>query len=373
MDSITPEKLAAVGAVEAYPDLMPGILFVTCPDAAKSCVSLSTCKRLLDKATTRKADPEACARPCLRCATGSILWRGSSSPMPPVHIECCPRCGKTGGRLVGKTSGIHAGFKPTPWNLCCVSCWNRVAENKKGAGARGNPIIQPPLIAPWLIGHVEDGVPVWSVWIGDSQSEAIQRQLLRNPSTQFNNQQPGITGFDTSGHPVYFCDKHPQTALHWDWDKDAPTVGRVQFYCPDCEPKARPLPLAMPRAPLQFMTAQEAAQVYSSFTGKTDTAAICADCHRAPLHIASASSGAVMASCPCCGANALSDADNTHNWLDVEPIQPRFFSVYRAAYNDFPLSGSGAAALQSVPSLPLTLERGDGPELAPLEQLRALK
>lgn len=167
-----------------------------------------------------------------------------------------------------------------------MSCWNRVAENKKGVGARGNPIMQPPLMAPWLIGHVEDGVPVWSVWIGDSQSEAIQRQLLRNPSTEFHNQRPGVTGFNASGHPVYLCEKHPSTPLNWDWDRDAPTVGTVRFYCPECEPKARPLPLAIPRSPMQFMTVQEAAEIYATVEDKADTAAICADCHRAPLRIA---------------------------------------------------------------------------------------
>ena len=402
MDSPTPEKLQLVGAVEAYPDLMPGILFVTCPDKAKSCVSVSTCQRLHDETISRKADPEACARPCSRCATGVILWRGESSRLPPVNIEHCPRCGRT-GRLVGKKNGSKA----TPWSVCCVSCWNRVAENKKGVGARGNPIMQPPLMAPWLIGHVEDGVPVWSVWIGDSQSEAIQRQLLRNPSTEFHNQQPGITGFDTSGHAVYFCDKHRQTPLRWDWNRDTPTVGPVRFYCPDCEPKARPLPLAIPRAPLQFMTVQEAAQVYSSFTGKADTSSICADCHRAPLRITSARSGFVTACCPCCDASAISHCgSSSQSWLDREPEQPRFFGVYRATYSDFPLSGSGAAALQSVPPEPFTLEpvpqllfnrlracilaalgawvyidglmidaeRGDGAELlALLGQIRALK
>lgn len=403
MDSITPKKLQLVGAIEAYPDLMPGILFVTCPDTAKSCVSVSTCQRLHDETTTRKTDPEACARPCSRCATGMILWRGEFSRLPPVNVDHCPRCGRTAGRLVGKTNGNRA----TPWGICCVSCWNRVAENKKGVGARGNPIMQPPLMAPWLIGHVDDGVPVWSVWIGDSQSEAIQRQLLRNPSTEFHNQQPGITGFDTSGHAVYFCDKHRQTPLRWDWNRDTPTVGPVRFYCPDCEPKARHLPLAIPRAPLQFMTVQEAAQVYSSFTGKADTSTICADCQRAPLRITSDRSGFLTASCPCCHASAISHCGSTaHNWLDREPEQPRFFGIYRAAYSDFPLSGSGAASLQSVPPSPLRLEpapqllfnrlracilaalgeweyldglmidaeRGDGAELlALLEQLRALK
>lgn len=98
MDSPTPEKLQLVGAVEAYPDLMPGILFVTCPDKAKSCVSVSTCQRLHDETISRKADPEACARPCSRCATGVILWRGESSRLPPVNIEHCPRCGRTGTR-----------------------------------------------------------------------------------------------------------------------------------------------------------------------------------------------------------------------------------------------------------------------------------
>lgn len=313
MDSIKPEKLQLVGAVEAYPDLMPGILFVTCPDTAKSCVSVSTCQRLHEETTTRKADPEACARPCSRCATGVILWRGESSRLPPVNVDHCPRCGRTAGRLVGKTNGNRA----TPWGICCVSCWNRVAENKKGVGARGNPIMQPPLMAPWLIGHMEAGAPAWSVWIGDSQSEAIQRRLLRNPSTEFHNQQPGITGFDTSGHAVYFCDKHRQTPLRWDWNRDTPTVGPVRFYCPDCEPKARPLPLAIPRAPLQFMTVQEAAQVYSSFTGKADTSSICADCHRAPLRITSARSGFVTACCPCCDASAISHCgSSSQSWLD---------------------------------------------------------
>lgn len=353
MDSPTPEKLQLVGAVEAYPDLMPGILFVTCPDKAKSCVSVSTCQRLHDETISRKADPEACARPCSRCATGVILWRGESSRLPPVNIEHCPRCGRT-GRLVGKKNGSKA----TPWSVCCVSCWNRVAENKKGVGARGNPIMQPPLMAPWLIGHVEDGVPVWSVWIGDSQSEAIQRQLLRNPSTEFHNQRPGVTGFNASGHPVYLCEKHPSTPLNWDWDRDAPTVGTVRFYCPECEPKARPLPLAIPRSPMQFMTVQEAAEIYATVEDKADTAAICADCHRAPLRIARDRSGFVTASCPCCNASATSSGNNvSRNWIDPEPVQPSYFGVYRAAYSDFPLSGSGAAALQLASTLPLTLER----------------
>lgn len=402
MDSITPEKLQLVSAIEAYPDLMPGILFVTCPDTAKSCVSVSTCQRLHEETTTRKADPEACARPCSRCATGMILWRGESSRLPPVNVDHCPRCGRN-GRMVGKTSGNRA----TPWGVCCVSCWNRTLENKKGMGARGRAITLPPVMAPWLVGHIEDGAQVWSIWIGDTQSEAIQRQLLLDPATRFHNQQPGITGFDASGHPVYFCDKHRQTPLRWDWDREAPTVGPVRFYCPECEPKARPLPLAIPRPPLQFMSVQEAAQVYSSFTGKADTSAVCADCHRAPLQIARDRSGFLTASCPCCDAIAVSSNDSTvHNWLDREPVQTRFFSIYRATYGDFPLSGRGAAALQSVRPSPLTLEpapqlqfnrlracilaplgkreyldglmidaeRGDGPEpLALLEQLRALK
>lgn len=401
MDSPAPEKLQIIGAFEAYPDLMPGVLFVTCPDNAKSCVSISTCQRLHDETLHRKADVEACARPCSKCVTGGILWRGESSGFPPSIVSNCPRCGRN-GRMVGKTSGNRA----TPWGVCCVSCWNRTLENKKGMGARGRAITLPPVMAPWLVGHIEDGDPVWSVWIGDTQSEAIQRQLLLSPTTIFHNQQPGITGFDASGHPVYFCDKHRQTPLRWDWDREAPTVGPVYFYCPDCEPKARPLPLAIPRPPLQFMSVQEAAQVYSSFTGKADTSAICADCHRAPLRIASDSSGFVMASCPCCDASAIYHCDNTNNWIDLEPVQTRFFSIYRATYSDFPVSGRGAAALQSVPPSPLRLEpapqllfnrlracilaalgaweyldglmidaeRGDGPELlALLEQLRALK
>jgi hypothetical protein len=121
MDSPTPEKLQLVGAVEAYPDLMPGILFVTCPDKAKSCVSVSTCQRLHDETISRKADPEACARPCSRCATGVILWRGESSRLPPVNIEHCPRCGRT-GRLVGRRTAarLHHG--------ACVACLAGIAS-----------------------------------------------------------------------------------------------------------------------------------------------------------------------------------------------------------------------------------------------------
>lgn len=109
---------------------------------------------------------------------------------------------------------------------------------------------------------------------------------------------------------------------------------------------------------MQFMTVQEAAEIYATVEDKADTAAICADCHRAPLRIARDRSGFVTASCPCCNASATSSGNNvSRNWIDPEPVQPRYFGVYRAAYNDFPLSGSGAAALQLVPPSPLTLER----------------
>ena len=351
MDSPTPEKLQLVGAVEAYPDLMPGRLFVYCPDSAKSCVSISACQRLHDETTKGHADPERCSRPCSKCVTGGILWRDESTGSPPVVIHQCPRCGKL-ARLVGKTNGNKA----TPWAVCCVSCWNRTSEGKKGRGARGRPITLPPMMNPWLIGYMADGVPRWAIWIGDTQSEAILRQLLRDPASEFHDITPGVPGFDASGHPRYFCRTHRQTALRWDWNTDAPTVGPVRFYCPDCEPQARPLPLATVRPPLAFMTPGEAANVYAFAEGKFDSAVICSECRHAPLRIMRDRNGVVSASCPCCTASA--DVSGTpHNWIDVEVKQPQFFSVYVAMYADFPLSGSGAAALQLVPPSPLTLER----------------
>jgi cytochrome c553 len=36
---------------------------------------------------------------------------------------------------------------------------------------------------------------------------------------------------------------------------------------------------------MQFMTVQEAVEIHATVEDKADTAAICADCHRAPLRI----------------------------------------------------------------------------------------
>ncbi|ELS0628838.1 hypothetical protein R4036_004572 [Salmonella enterica] len=345
-DFPTPEQLAQVRAFEAFPEQMPGRLFVHCPDAAKSCVSVSACQRLHSEIITGTADPEACARPCSKCATGAILWLGEVNPF---KLTICPRCGGL-GRKVGQQAA--------PWAACCVSCWNRTTENKKGYGARQSPILLPPVMAPWLIGHIENDDPVWSVWIGDTQSEAILRQLARDNKTKFHDQRPGITGFDAGGHPAYFCRKHRKTALRWDWNGSAPTVGRVRFYCPDCEPQARTLPLAPAMMPMQFMTVQEAAEVYAHATGKAYSAIICGNCSRAPLKIVRDSSGYMTASCPCCEAMAtVSSRAYESDWRDKEPAQPPYFSIYRIKYSEIPLSGSGAAALQLEPPSPLTLER----------------
>ncbi|MCS2159626.1 hypothetical protein MUU47_00410 [Scandinavium sp. H11S7] len=367
MDSKTLEKLRLVGAVEAHPAMMPGVLFVTCPDAAKSCVSVRTCQLLHAEIMSRQVNPESCARPCAKCATGGILWREQSTGLPPVSVDGCPRCGRLGARLVGK---IDAEKKtPTPWTKNCISCWNRVSEHKKGSGARGRSILSPPLMNPWIIGRVDGDVPAWSVWIGDSLSEAILRQILYDPMTEFHNQRPGITGFDEGGHPVYFCEKHPQTALRWDWNSSSPAVGAVRFYCPECVPPARALPVAFVRPALSFATVQEAVELHATSTIETpvDTAIICAGCHRAPLRIARSRSGPVTATCPCCESSATSQGGSGRDWLDPEPVQPPRFSVFQLSYSDFPI-GSGAAPLQLEPTQPTVLPRV--PQL-PFNRLRA--
>lgn len=146
--------------------------------------------------------------------------------------------------------------------------------------------------------------------------------------------------------------RSPSTPSNWDWDRDAPTVGTVRFYCPECEPKARLLPLAIPRSPMQFMTVQEAVEIHAQWRTKQtqQPSAPIVTGHRCELL---EQSGFVTASCPCCNASATSSGNNvSRKWIDPEPVQPRYFGVYRAAYNDFPLSGSGAAALQLASTLP---------------------
>ncbi|MDC0736376.1 hypothetical protein POI20_27435, partial [Phytobacter diazotrophicus] len=164
------EALRRVGAAERY-DLMPGVLFVTCPGGCS--LRVEACRQVYQRSHEDKSIDNPHLE-CRRCPIGLALWVGTEqTPDAPLTTpadtrKLCPRCSRKDNRLIAPNK---------PGSSLCVSCWNREREATIGANARGRASRTPPFVSPFLIG-IGDG---WQVWYGIHQGEALIRAMRANP------------------------------------------------------------------------------------------------------------------------------------------------------------------------------------------------
>lgn len=312
------EALKCVGAAERFPDIMPGVLFVTCPGGC--CLRVDACRQVYQQSHEDKSIDNPHLE-CRRCVTGLVLWSGieQDNDAPPVALpdtrNLCPRCSRTANRLISPNN---------PGASLCVSCWNRERETRKGANARGRANRTPPFVSSFLIG-IGDG---WQVWHGIHQGEAIIRAMRANPGAQFHDRRPGPVATTRRDGFVYYCPEHREPLR---WDGGDGHNGQVTIACPRCQPWAASLSVAPVGQVLTIQTASDAAHQYRNAALPDNavwTASVCAKCRTSPLVIGKAPvkgkrRRTITVTCPACGDSATEKPGGT-TWTDEDIRVPEY-------------------------------------------------
>lgn len=343
------EALRRVGAAERY-DLMPGVLFVTCPGGCS--LRVEACRQVYQRSHEDKSIDNPHLE-CRRCPIGFALWSGieqdNEAPATtlPETRNFCPRCSRTTNRLISPKK---------PGASLCVSCWNREREASTGANARGRASRTPPFVSPFLIG-ISDG---WQVWYGIHQGEAIARAMRANPGSRFHSRRPGPVAA-TPGGFTYLCPEHGKP-LRWDTDEHQ---GVVSFACPSCTPTASALSVAPVMQPVTIQTAQDAAYQYRNATLPDNavwTASVCARCRTAPLIIGKAPvkgkpRRTITVTCPACGDSAT-DKPGGMTWTDENIQVPEYTQNETRSLAKIPvIMSQRAQGIRPAQSPPLRIER----------------
>ncbi|HFU0220821.1 TPA: hypothetical protein ACF2WX_004326 [Escherichia coli] len=314
----SPEALKRVGAAERFPDLMPGVLFVTCPGGCS--LRVEACRQVCEQSHLDRSIDNPHLE-CRRCAVGLALWSGieqdNDEPLAtqPDTRNLCPRCSRTANRLIAPNK---------PGSTLCVSCWNREREASTGANARGRVSRTPPFVSPFLIG-IGKG---WQVWHGTHQGEVLIRAMRANPGARFHDRRPGPVAATRRDGFVYYCPEHREPLR---WNGGDGHAGEVELACPRCQPWAAHLSVAPVSQVLTIQTASDAAHQYRNATLPDNavwTASVCADCKAAPLVISKAPVKGkprreIVVSCPSCGSSA-SARPGGRTWTDEYIVVPEF-------------------------------------------------
>lgn len=334
------EALRRVGAAERY-DLMPGVLFVTCPGGCS--LRVEACRKIYEQSHLDRTIDNPHLE-CRRCAVGLALWSGieqdNDEPLAtqPDTRNLCPRCSRKDNRLIAPNK---------PGSSLCVSCWNREREATIGANARGRVNRTPPFVSPFLIG-IGDG---WQVWYGIHQGEALVRAMRANPGARFHDRRPGPVGQTRRDGFVYYCPEHREPLR---WNGGDGHAGEVELACPRCQPWAAPLSVAPVSQVLTIQTASDAAHQYRNAALPDNavwTASICASCRTSPLVIGKAPvkgkrRRTITVTCPACDSSA-SARPGGRTWTDEHIAVPEF------AQNE----------TRSLAKIPVILPQGEQPQL----------
>lgn len=327
----SPEALKRVGAAERFPDLMPGVLFVTCPGGCS--LRVEACRQVCEQSHLDRSIDNPHLE-CRRCAVGLALWSGieqdNDEPLAtqPDTRNLCPRCSRTANRLIAPNK---------PGSSLCVSCWNREREATIGANARGRISRTPPFVSPFLIG-IGKG---WQVWHGTHQGEALVRAMRANPGARFHDRRPGPVAATRRDGFVYYCREHREPLR---WDGGDGHNGEVTLACPRCQPWAASLSVAPVFQALSIQTPDDAAHQYRNAALPDNavwTASVCADCKAATLVISKAPVKGkprreIVVSCPSCEASATAKPGG-RTWTDEHITVPEFMRNDTRSLGEIPV------------------------------------